>query len=151
MRRYTTDDSWAQHRQHIQAGRYIVLHGPEPTEIYRPASWPKIEQALYGERRLYVEKHLQYTDYCVLNRCRLIYSFETGDVVVSKAQTSDLAYDALPEWKRHIELARKSYAGQATTEERRFMLAEVGAFLEFAQMRIARAGQSGVVTVPVSS
>ena len=140
-----TDDSWALHRQHIRAGRHIVLHGPEPRAIYPPASWPEIERALYGELD-YVEKHLQYPDYCILNLCRLIYSFETRSVVVSKIQTSDWAYEALPEWKRHIELARKSYAGQATTEEKRFMLAEVGAFLKFAQMRIERAGQSGVVT-----
>lgn len=42
-------------------------------------------------------------------------------------------------------------AGQATTQKRRFMLAEVRAFLELAQMRIERAGQSGEVKVPVSS
>ena len=88
---------------------------------------------MYGELD-YVEKHLQYPDYCILNLCRLIYSFETRDVVVSKAQTSDWAYGALPGWKRHIELARESYAGQATTEERWFMLTEVGVFLGFVQM-----------------
>jgi hypothetical protein len=96
---------------------------------------------LYGELD-YVEKHLhEYPDYCILNLCRLIYSFETRDVVVSKAQASDWAYDALPEWKRHIELARKSYARQATAEEMQFMRAEVGALLEVARTRIERACQ----------
>ncbi|MDP8239376.1 MAG: DUF4111 domain-containing protein [Candidatus Hatepunaea meridiana] len=137
------DDSWALHREHIRAGRCIVLHGPEPTEIYPSASWSEIENALYGELD-YVEKHLhEYPDYCILNLCRLIYSFETRDVVVSKAQTSDWACEALPEWKHHIEPARKSYACQATAEEKQFMLAEVGAFLEFARARIERACQKG--------
>lgn len=141
MWRRAIDNSWALNREHILAGRHIVLHGPEPAEIYPPASWPEIESALYGELD-YVEKHLhEYSDYCILNLCRLIYSFETKDVVVSKAQTSDWACDALPEWKRHIELARKSYARQATEEDRQFMLAEIRAFLEFARTRIEQARQ----------
>jgi hypothetical protein len=70
----------------------------------------------------------------------LVYSFETRDVVVSKAAAAAWGYDALPEWRRHIELARKSYARQATPQERQFMLAEVAGFLEFARVRIARAG-----------
>ena len=65
MWRRATDDSWALHREHIRAGRHIVLHGPEPTEIYSPASWPEIETALCGELA-YVEKHLrEYPDYCI--------------------------------------------------------------------------------------
>lgn len=133
-----TDDSWALHREHIRAGRRIVLYGPEPKEIYPPASWSEIESALYGELE-YVEKHLhEYPDYCILNLCRLIYSFETRDVVVSKAQTANWACDAIPEWKRHIKLARKSYARQTTAEEKQFMLAEVGMLFEFAHKRIDR-------------
>ena len=154
MWRRATDDSWALHREHIRAGRHIVLHGPEPTEIYPPASWPEIESALHGELD-YVEKHLhKYPDYCILNLCRLIYSFETKDVVISKTQASNWARDALPEWRRHIELARKSYARQATPEDRRFMLAEVGRFLEFAHARIEQAckesANNGIQRTPLS-
>jgi hypothetical protein len=143
MWKRATDGSWALHREHIRAGKCIVLHGPEPTEIYPPASWSEIESALYGELD-YVEKHLcEYPDYCTLNLCRLIYSFETKDVVVSKAQASDWAYDALSQWRRHIELARKSYARQATPEDRQFLFTEIGRFFEFAQARIGRACERG--------
>jgi len=136
-----TDKSWALHREHIRAGRHILLHGPDPKEIYLPATWPEIEQALEGELQ-YVEDHLhQYPDYCILQLCRLIYSYETSDVVVSKAQASDWAHDALPKWRRHIELARKSYARQATPEDREFMLTEIGAFFEFARTQIEQARQ----------
>ena len=138
-----TDKSWALHRRHIRAGRVIVLHGPDPKEIYPPAAWPEIEQALEGELK-YVEDHLdQYPDYCILQLCRLIYSYETGDVVVSKAQAADWAVDALPEWRRHVELARKWYARQAPEKDRQFMLTEVRAFLEFARRRIENARQRG--------
>ena len=130
------DKSWALHREHIRAGRVIVLHGPDPKKIYPPATWPEIEQALEGEFR-YVEEHLdQYPDYSILQLCRLIYSYETREVVVSKAQAADWAVDALPDWKRHVELAKKWYARQSPEEDRRFMLDEVPALLEFARKRI---------------
>jgi len=136
-----TDNSWALHRAHIRAGRVIVLHGPDPKEIYPPAAWPEIEQTLEWELA-YVLDHLdQYPDYCILQLCRLIYSHQTRNVVVSKAQAADWASKALPEWGRHIELARKSYAHQATPEDREFKLAEIRKFLEFARMRIEHARQ----------
>jgi len=132
------DKSWALHREHILAGRCIVLYGPEPKEIYQSASWPEIETALYSELD-FIENHLyKYPAYCILNMCRLIYSFETKDVVISKAQASNWAYDNLSQWKRHIELARKSYNHQATPEDNQFMLIEVEKFLEFAKECIKR-------------
>lgn len=134
-----TDKSWALHREHIRAGRCIVLHGPDPNGIYLPAAWPEIEQALEEEIE-YVEGHLdRYPHFCILQLCRLIYSHETRDVVISKAEAADWAGRAFPEWGRHIEAARKSYAQEATAEDQEFMLAEVGAFLEFARARIDRA------------
>jgi len=142
MWKRATDQSWALHREHIRAGRHIALHGPDPREIYPPATWPEIEEALDWELR-YVADHLgQYPDYCILQLCRLIYSHETRDVVVSKAAASAWAHEALPEWRRHVALARKSYARQATAQDRAFMLAEVPAFLEFAVSRIEEARRS---------
>jgi len=134
-----TDTAWALHRERIRAGRHIVLHGPDPTSIYPPASWTEIESALYGELD-YVERHLhEYPGYCIFNLCRLIYSFETGDVVISKAAASEWAQEALPEWRHHITLVTKSYRGQATAEDRDFVLAEVSRFYDFALLRIERA------------
>jgi hypothetical protein len=134
-----TDNAWALHRAHIRAGRRIVLFGPDPAEIYPPATWPEIESALYDELE-YVKKHLhQYPDYCILNLCRLILSFETGNVVVSKAQAADWALDTLPQWSWLVELALKSYAAQATAEDKDLMLAEVAAFLKLACNRIEEA------------
>ncbi|MFW5940660.1 MAG: aminoglycoside adenylyltransferase domain-containing protein [Chloroflexota bacterium] len=135
------DTAWALHRQHIRAGRYIRLHGPDPREIYPAARWSEIEIALQGELD-YVERHLQdYPDYCILNLCRLVYSFRTQDVVVSKAAAADWASEELPQWRRHIEVAKKSYAGQATLDEKAFMLAEVERFFAFARALIEASSQ----------
>jgi len=136
------DHSWALHREHIRAGRRVILYGPDPDEIYPPAKWPEIESALLGELD-FVEKHLHdYPDYCILNLCRLMYSFETSDVVVSKAMAAEWAYSALPAWRRYIDLARKSYAGQRTAQDRELMLNEIEGLLKFAQERIDASNQA---------
>jgi len=134
-----TDTSWALHRAHLRAGRFLALHGPDPKEIYATPTWPEIEHALEGELT-YVEDHLgQYPPYCILQLCRLIYSHQTREVVVSKAQTSRWARDEFPEWKRLIELAGSAYAGEASQEDNDVMRSEVSAFLQFARAKIARA------------
>jgi len=139
-----TDNSWALHCAHILAGRHIVLHGPDPSEIYRPPTWPQIEQALRGELD-YVAQHLHdYPDYCILNLCRLIYSYETRDVVISKAAAAAWAREALPQWRGLVELAVRSYAGTATAQDRQRMLSELPAFLEMAQERIQRAAGNAI-------
>jgi len=133
------DDSWALHRAHILAGRQITLYGPDPQEIYPPPTWPEIETALYGELD-YVEKHLQdYPGYCVLNLCRLIYSFETGEVVISKEQASEWAKENLPGWEKYIGLAEKAYTRRATPEDEKSLSAEILNFLNYAKERIERA------------
>ena len=130
------DNSWALHRAHIRAGRRIVFCGPDPNEIYPPASWPELEQALQGELD-YVEQHLtEYPAYCVLNLCRLIYSYRTRDVVISKRASAAWANETIPEWRALIEVALKSYDGQATAEERALLESQTRPFFEFALGRI---------------
>ena len=138
MWRRATDDSWALHREHIRAGRRIVLHGPDPREIYPPATWSELESALQGELD-YVEMHLEeYPAYCVLNLCRLMYSFETQDVVVSKGGSARRAYEAFPDWRPHIEAARKSYAESATTGEKDLIKLAARDFFDFACAHIVK-------------
>jgi hypothetical protein len=130
------DKSWALHREHIRAGRCIVLQGPDPRQVYPAASWPELESALQGELD-YVAKHLtDYPAYCVLNLCRLIYSFDTRDVVVSKRWSARWARDAFPEWRPDIEAATKCYDRQDTAEDRQLLESGVGSFFDFASARI---------------
>lgn len=142
--RRARDNAWALHCEHVRAGRCIVLHGPPPMEVYPAASWQEIERALLDELD-YVERHLcEYPAYCILNLCRLIYSFETRDIVVSKAQAARWASEVLPDWQRPIATAFKSYARQATQEDREFLLAEVGRLLALAPTRIRRAREDNI-------
>ena len=133
-----TDTAWALHRAHILAGRCIVLYGPDPATIYPLTDWPELEAALWSELD-FVERHLHdYPAYCILNLCRLIYSFRMGDVVVSKTAAAAWALEHLPAWRRHFNLAQKSYAGQATAEDQAFMHSEVQRFYKFALARIKK-------------
>lgn len=141
MWKLASDDAWALHRAHILAGRCIVLYGSHPSQIYPPASWTEIESALYGELS-YVEMHLrEYPAYCILNLCRLMYSFQTRDVVVSKAASARWALEALPEWRNVIEAARKSYERDATTQEEDLIQAKAREFFDFARGVIEKAGK----------
>jgi len=142
------DNSWALHREHWRAGRCIVLYGPDPRRVVPPAPWPELENALQWELD-YVEQHLaDYPAYCVLNLCRLMYSFETGDVVVSKRACARWAYDAFPEWRPHIEAASRSYEQQATIEDGELLTSAMRRFFDWACERIwesrrqPRAGQA---------
>ena len=135
LRPGVADESWALHCAHIRAGRCIPLYGPDPLGLYPAPAWPELEAALHGELR-YVAEHPEYPDYGILNLCRLMYSFETRDVVISKAMAAEWARRAMLQWRLLIELAKKSYAGQATVEDKEQMTAGLGRLYEFACRRI---------------
>jgi hypothetical protein len=129
------DASWPLHRAHLLAGRCIVLHGPTPQKVYLPPTWPELERALWSEIE-YVEANLdRYPDYCILNLCRLIYSLETRDVVVSKAGAAAWARAMLPQWQDLIDLAARSYAGGATPQDRPTMVTGAGELYRLARER----------------
>ena len=139
----TVDDHWTLHRAHMRAGRCIVLHGPDPKEIYPATSWPELVKTLLEEME-YIEEHLHlfsYADYSVLNLCRVMYSFEAMDVVVSKRAASEWACDALPEWSDLIVAAAKSYDGDAGGPDEHLLRSETGRFVRFARDRIHRSSQ----------
>ena len=139
LRTDMVDESWALHREHIRAGYCIALYGPDPKRIYRVASWPELVTALDGELR-FVERHLQtYPDYCVLNLCRLMYSFQTRNVVISKRGAADWALTHYPAWARLIEAALRSYAREATAEDGQLLDATVGEFYQSARDQIKQA------------
>ena len=107
------DESWALHCQHIRQGKHHVLHGPDPLTIYPSVSWEQIREALFWEWQ-YVEDHIyQYPAYAILNSCRILYSFRTRDVVVSKAKAAAWALDALSLWTDLIEASRQAYMEQS--------------------------------------
>ena len=130
---YNVDDAWALHRAHIRAGRCIVLYGPDPRQVYPAATWEELEIDLEDQLH-YVKQHLEvYPAYCALNLCRMMYSFETRDVVISKAAAAEWAWDTFHQWRALIEAARKSYAKQASAQDEALMKAEVQELYRFAR------------------
>jgi hypothetical protein len=130
------DSSWALHSAHLRAGRCIILYGPDPKELFPEASWDELEAALNGELD-YVKEHLtDYPAYCVLNLCRLMYSFDTRDVVVSKHRSARWALEIFPDKESLIEAAISVYEGDATAAQKRNLVSEITGFFEFACDRI---------------
>lgn len=129
------DESWALHCAHVRAGRYVTLQGPEPVEVFPEPSWPAIVSALDHEMH-FIRENLKYPDYCILNLCRIIYSFSEHDVVVSKRFCGVWASTQYPNWGPDIRAAVRSYDGEAERGDAALMRARVGGFLEFASEQI---------------
>lgn len=139
---YPIDDAWGLHRAHLRAGRCIVLYGPDPRQIYPAASWSELEADL-EEQLQYVEAHLEvYPAYCVLNLCRLMYSFENREVVISKVAAAEWAWELFPQRQALIEAARKWYAQQANAQDEMLMMSEIMGFYRFACERIRKIRRS---------
>jgi hypothetical protein len=89
------DESWALHRAHWHAGRFVVDRGPDPRTIVPEPTWDEIDASLQGEME-FVEDHLDDAPaFSVLNLCRILYSYENRDVVIGKFQSALWAFGAL--------------------------------------------------------
>lgn len=134
------DDAWALHREHVHRGAVLVLGGPHPRTYYPPATWPEIARALDGERR-FIEAHLRhYPFYCVLNLCRLMYTWETRDVAVSKVAAADWGLETLPRrWRPLLRSALRAYRMEDEESDLNRLREGVGAFYEYAAERIVGA------------
>jgi len=140
------DNSWALHRAHMLAGRCVVLYGPDPVEILPIPTWAELDNSLQNELS-YVEEHLdKYPAYCILNLCRLLYSYSTKEVVISKFAAAKWAYWIFPHWQQIIELARKSYAGLSTDVDNQYMFSQVVKFYIFIRERINAYRESSSMT-----
>ncbi len=89
------DESWALHRAHVHAGRYVTLFGQDPKEIVPAPTWEELDEALQSA----VDDALRssYSEYSILNLCRIYCSYANHDVVFSKLQGALFALGALPD------------------------------------------------------
>jgi methyltransferase (TIGR00027 family) len=126
------DVSWALHCAHIRRDRCIVLQGPDPLQVYPEVTWPELEHALAGELDFVLENLNRYPAYCVLNLCRLMYSYTTREVVISKRFSAEWAIGEFPEWTALIAAAKKDYAHQATSSSEQMLVSQAGPFYRFA-------------------
>jgi hypothetical protein len=129
------DDAWALHRQHLRRGACVVLHGPQPATFLPSASWYEIKKALIAEFSYARRLVRKYPSWSVLNTCRIVYSLEKRDAVVSKIQATQWAMRMMPgEWKSLIHSALRVYLKRRGDQRR--LGCGSRAFLKFSSNRI---------------
>jgi len=134
------DDDWALHREHFRRGAYIALYGQRADRIFRKPTWREVEMELDGNLK-YVERHLpEHPVYCVLQLCRLVYSFETRKVVISKIHAAERTLKEFPpHWRALIRAAIRAYHGVKRQDDRRLLSERAPGFFDYVSERIARA------------
>jgi hypothetical protein len=137
------DHAWALHCAHIRSGFFVGLYGPIPDDIFPMPVWGALEQALDHELK-FVQANRQYPAYGILNLCRILYSFQTGDVAVSKRFSGRWFAETYPEWAIVVDTAIRHYDGLATEDDGKAMSRELARFLAFVETHISetRANQN---------
>ncbi len=132
-----SDNAWALHREHFARSAYLRLAGPSADKIFARASWPEIRNALYAQL-VYARKIIESDPWwSVLNLCRLIYAFKTGNIAVSKLGAAQWALKRLPSrWKSVIGSAVKTYRGIADRRDLAILSRDARRFLGFAFVRV---------------
>ncbi len=130
------DDAWALHREHFRRGAYIRLHGPRSRDIFSTADLSSIRKALY--RGLAYSRNIIDSDpwWAVLNLCRVVYTFRTGRIAVSKLQGARWALKELdPKWRPPIMAAIRTYKRQGSSRDRAVLKKYARGFLGYASVR----------------
>ncbi len=131
------DDAWSLHRAHFHRSAYIALHGPRASKIFPPASWPEIRKELY--KQLHYARSIISKDsaWAVLNLCRLIYSFVTRTIAVSKMRAAKWGLKNLPSrWRPLIRSAINAYRDRTDRRDQLPLRKNARAFLGFASVQI---------------
>jgi hypothetical protein len=139
------DTTWAIHRAHWLAGRYVHLHGQEPGEIVPAPTWAELEVDLRGELE-HLERHVADGDddpfeatYAMFNGSRVLHALETGNVVISKRSAGAWSLEHLPaHWHAAIHAAGRAYDGQATPEDAEMLSTAMAPFVAMVRSRLDR-------------
>lgn len=137
------DTSWAIHRAHWLAGRYVHLHGQEPGEIVPAPTWAELEADLRGELD-HLERHVADGDddpfeatYAIFNGSRILRALATGNVVISKRSAGAWSLEHLPaRWHAAIHAAGRAYDAQATPEDAELLATEMAPFVAMVRKRL---------------
>lgn len=138
------DWAWPLHRAHWLAGQYVGLSGRSPDELVPPPTWAELVEGLEEELE-YIDEVLaegrddaEHSAFVTWNACRILYSLETRDVVVSKRAASSWALEHLPSrWHDAIRAAGRVYDGEADREVEAELLAQRAEVVESARERLA--------------
>jgi hypothetical protein len=134
------DTTWAIHRAHWLAGRYVNLHGVEPADIVVPPTWDELLPELDRELE-HIERHVVEGDtdpyeatYAILTGSRILHALASRDVVISKRAAGTWALEHLPaRWHEALRTAIRTYDGGGTAEDARFLATEMSSFVTHAR------------------
>ncbi len=149
------DTSWAIHRAHWLAGRYVILHGPEPTELVEAPSWEELQTELSRELE-HIERHVAEGDtdpyeatYALLNGSRILHAVETHDVVFSKRAAGTWALEHLPaRWHAALRAATRTYDGRPAAGDESLLAREMAPFVALIKERMPPAVDRPANTPP---
>jgi len=113
----------------------IILYGPEPGQVFSEPTWSELVDGLEVSRKNTEKYFTRYPEYCILNFCRLVYSYSTKNVVISKRAASEWVIDRFDVWSYLIEVALRIYE-RAGEEDRRLLESEIERFYLFTRDRI---------------
>jgi hypothetical protein len=133
------DKSWALHRAHLRAGRCVVLFGPDPIDLLPEPTWSELAQALDAELE-FVQRELAVNPaFCVLNLCRIVYSWTTRKVVLSKREAAEWFFETgSQEWHSLIRAATSDYGTKNRSPDLEGLLAQqTHGFYDHARAQIA--------------
>ncbi len=137
------DTSWAIHRAHWLAGRYVHLHGVEPVDLVPAPTWDELIGELDRELE-HVERHVVEGDtdpheatYALLTGSRILHALATHDVAISKRAAGSWALEHLPaRWHDALRAALRTYDGEGTAEDAGLLAAEMSPFVSFVRARL---------------
>ena len=99
-------------------------------------TWLELDAALRGELE-FIETHPSAPAFGILNGARILYSFRTRDVVVSKYQAGQWALEMLPgEWHDAVRAALRFYARTAADDDARILEASWAPFVSYVRRSI---------------
>jgi hypothetical protein len=127
------DESWPIHVAHMRAGYCIVLFGPEPCSFLPEPTWEDLVVSLKASLKHTLKYLDTHPDYCILNFCRILYSYRMKDVVVSKRTTAKWVIVSFHNWRQLVEAALRVYEreGQEQEKDRQFLESEIKNFYQF--------------------
>jgi hypothetical protein len=136
------DTSWAINRAHWLAGRFVHLHGPEPSELVKTPSWEELAAEL-GRELEHIERHVAEGDtdpfeatYAILNGSRILRAAETHDVVISKRAAGTWALEHLPDrWHAALAAATRTYDGRPAGDDAALLAGAMAPFVAFVKER----------------
>lgn len=145
------DHAWALHRAHWLSGQYVVLHGADARAIVPEPAWAELEEALDDELE-YIdgliaagEDDAYHAAFSIWNGCRICYSLQTQDVVVSKRAAAAWALEHLPaRWHDAIIAAGRSYDDELRPGDEDLLRRDIAPFVVYVRTISARAASRGV-------